>query len=95
MASKVRYLICYDIRDPQRLLKIMRAVRKQAIPLQYSVCYADLYTDERDQLIQRLEILMDKEVDDIRFYVLGPYEDAVFIGENPFIDKDNCLVVID
>lgn len=33
----VLHLVCYDIRDPKRLLRVHRFLRSQGFPLQYSV----------------------------------------------------------
>lgn len=64
------YIICYDICDPRRLGRIHRALRRQAVALQYSVF---LFSGTRRQLqrcLDELETLMDKRHDDIRAYPL-------------------------
>ena len=39
-------LLCYDIRDPKRLQKVHREVKKVGMPLQYSVFYIEMNNDE-------------------------------------------------
>ena len=65
-----QYIICYDITDPRRLGRIHRALKKTALPVQYSVF---LFSGTPEQLalcLARLEALMDPASDDIRAYPL-------------------------
>ncbi len=62
------YIICYDIKQPRRLGRIHRVLKKYATPLQYSVF---LFTGNEEQLRRCLAILegiMDPRVDDMRAY---------------------------
>ncbi|GAB1384638.1 hypothetical protein MASR1M50_29590 [Burkholderiales bacterium] len=64
------HIICYDIADPRRLGKIHRAIKKQAMPLQYSVflfCGSD---EKLQRCLDELHQLMDPRHDDIRAYPL-------------------------
>ncbi len=94
MATKVRYVISYDIRDPRRLLRVMRRVRQQAIPIQYSVYYAELYAHEFNQLVAGLESLMEPKQDDIRIYAIGQLSDAIYFGAIQPIEPDALLTII-
>tara|TARA_R110000868_G_scaffold122666_1_gene325268 strand:+ start:2267 stop:2542 length:276 start_codon:yes stop_codon:yes gene_type:complete len=62
------YLICYDIADPRRLNRVGRVSRQQALALQYSVYYLFGTAADLDRLLDRLDALIDVEVDDIRAY---------------------------
>ena len=65
-----QYIICYDICDPHRLGRIHRALKRQAIAVQYSVF---LFSGTPDQLkccMDELKELMDTRKDDIRAYPL-------------------------
>ncbi len=64
------HLICYDIGEPKRLLKIHRFLKKQAIPVQYSVFYAKLTKAQRSTLINALGTRINEVEDDIRIYPL-------------------------
>lgn len=94
MATRVRYLISYDIREPRRLLRVMRRVRQQAIPVQYSVYYAELYAHELNQLVAGLEALIEPKIDDVRIYAVGSLSDAIYIGSMRPIDPDALLTII-
>ncbi len=64
------YVICYDISHPKRLGRVFRALKKRALPLQYSVF---LFTgDERalECCIADVAPLIDEKEDDLRAYPL-------------------------
>lgn len=64
------YIICYDIRDPRRLGRIHRALKRQAIALQYSVFLFSGTPRQLESCLHTLETLMDPRADDIRAYPL-------------------------
>ena len=70
MADEQQWLICYDIRQPARLVKIHRFLRQEALALQKSVFYARLTRQELDGIVAQLQQLMDETVDDIRIFPL-------------------------
>ncbi len=64
------YIICYDIANPRRLGRIHRALKKLAMPVQYSVF---LFSGSEAQLqccLAHLQHLMEPNEDDIRAYPL-------------------------
>ena len=64
------FVLCYDISDPRRLGKLHRFMKKQAVPLQYSVF---LYSGDDRQLDRLLGIAVryiDPKADDLRAYPL-------------------------
>ena len=63
-------IICYDITCPRRLARIHRLLKKQALPLQYSVFLFTGTALQLDRCLAQLERLMDKRHDDIRAYPL-------------------------
>ena len=78
--SAAEWLICYDIRDPRRLTRIHRCCRRYAMPLQLSVFAARLSERRLQELMDRLEQLMDPDVDDIRIYPIGNLNDSILFG---------------
>ena len=64
------HLICYDIRCPRRLGRIHRALKGQAMALQYSVFLFSGTDTQLQRCLAQLERLMDKQQDDIRAYPL-------------------------
>jgi CRISPR-associated protein Cas2 len=64
------YIICYDICQPKRLVRIHRALQRQAVALQYSVFLFSGTLIQLQRCLNELESLMDKRRDDIRAYPL-------------------------
>lgn len=64
------YIICYDITDPRRLGRIHRALKKTALPMQYSVFLFSGTPEQLGLCLDRLEAIMDPDTDDIRAYPL-------------------------
>ena len=62
------YLVCYDIRDPKRLMKVYNFLKKKALHIQYSVFYCRLTWRELVELKEKLGDLIDKRKDDVRVY---------------------------
>lgn len=62
------WLICYDIADRKRLIRLHRFIRSFAQPVQYSVFY---YEGSRAQLKRRMQDIaarIDLQDDDVRAY---------------------------
>jgi CRISPR-associated protein Cas2 len=76
-------LLCYDIRDPRRLVRVYRRARRAGIPLQYSVFYLKLTRDRLNQLLEQIGSVIDWKVDDVRVYNFGGLEEIEQLGENP------------
>ncbi len=64
------YVICYDVRCPRRLGRIHRALKGQALALQYSVFLFSGTEGQLQRCLAQLERLMDTQQDDIRAYPL-------------------------
>lgn len=64
------YIICYDIANPRRLGRIHRALKKQALAVQYSVFLFSGTEEALQRCLAHLEGLMDAHQDDIRAYPL-------------------------
>ncbi len=82
----VLFLISYDIADPKRLSRIHRVLKKQGLPLQYSVFTVSLTQRQLKHLLQRFERIIDHVEDDIRCYALPSRIDCQMIGEQVFPD---------
>ncbi len=68
MTERRHWLICYDIRNARRLLRIHRYLKQRGMHLQYSMFGLELDDREIRQVLDDLEMLMDTRVDDIRAY---------------------------
>ncbi len=64
------HLICYDITDPKRLVRLHRYLRRYAMPLQYSVFL--FVGDERtlERCLQGALAFINLKKDDLRVYTL-------------------------
>ena len=82
----VLFLISYDIADPKRLSRIHRVLKKQGLPLQYSVFTVSLTQRQLQQLLQRFKRIIDHKEDDIRCYALPAKIECRMIGEQVFPD---------
>lgn len=80
--ARRRYLIAYDIRDPQRLRRICKLMEAHGERLQYSVFICDLSRGELAQLTTRSEEIMHLGLDSVVIVDLGDVSDArfTFIG---------------
>jgi CRISPR-associated protein Cas2 len=75
------HLIAYDIGDPKRLGRIHRFLRKQAMPIQYSVFLIECNAVQLRALRDELEAMIDPKKDDIRIYTLPEKAEIMTLGQ--------------
>jgi len=63
-----RYLVTYDIADPRRLGRLYRFMKKQGIPVQYSVFQVDASAQEITRLMAKIAKMIHHAADDVRAY---------------------------
>lgn len=63
-----RWVVSYDIRDPDRGLDVVRFMKRRGVPLQYSVFLVYASADGIRRLMTELEELIAPAVDDVRAY---------------------------
>ncbi|OQW66520.1 MAG: CRISPR-associated endonuclease Cas2 [Proteobacteria bacterium ST_bin11] len=80
------YLIAYDIANPRRLGKVHRILKKQGLPVQYSVFTAVLKRPSLLRLLERIEQQIGAVEDDVRCYRLPAQTDTVSLGKQLFPD---------
>jgi CRISPR-associated protein Cas2 len=78
----MNYLICYDIRDKKRLVKVHNVVADCAMSVQLSVYYASLSEQQLTSLCEQLKHIIDKKVDDIRIYPIKSLSECENIGRS-------------
>lgn len=66
-----RWLLAHDISDPRRLQKVWRLMRKEGLPLQYSLYLLQGDRQRVQRLLEQLATLIDSKSDDVRVYPLG------------------------
>jgi CRISPR-associated protein Cas2 len=64
------HIITYDIGNPRRLRRIHRYLKKQAMPIQYSVFLIECDALQLKQVRDELEEMINPKQDDIRIYTL-------------------------
>ena len=65
-----RYLVTYDIADPRRLSRLFRYMKKQGVPVQYSVFLVETSAAKMGNLMARIAKMIHAEADDVRAYRL-------------------------
>ena len=82
----LRYLIAYDIRQPKRLIRVHRYLRRQGLPVQYSVFTVQLTQRKLTRVMEGLQAIIYSRVDDVRIYPLPTRLDASLLGRQLFPD---------
>lgn len=82
----LRYLIAYDIRNPRRLIRVHRFLRREGMPVQYSVFTAQLTQRKLTRVMDGLQAIIDVRADDVRIYPLPTRLDASLLGRQMFPD---------
>ena len=74
-----QWLVCYDIREPRRLSRVFRFLKKHGVPVQYSVFLVDASGAKMGRLLQDMAQLVDPRADDVRAYGLpaSPQYDTI------------------
>jgi len=75
-----KYLICYDIRDPKRLIKLHNYLKRVALPLQYSLFLLEGNTKLKTQCMLSASKIINPKVDDLRCYVIADNLFQIRIG---------------
>lgn len=77
-----RWLVTYDICDAKRLGRLFRKLKKEGIPIQYSVFYVCKTLMKMNILMSEISKLIDLRVDDVRAYQLPSRGFEVQIGRS-------------
>jgi CRISPR-associated protein Cas2 len=84
------YLVVYDIADPKRLVRIHSALKKQGLPVQYSVFVVVLKRKALLRLLALINTLINKREDDVRCYRLPKNNETDALGRQ-FFPEDVML----
>lgn len=66
-----RYLVCYDISDPDRLSRMGRKILRFGYRMQYSVYICDLDPSERVHLMAMVRDIINQREDSVAIVDLG------------------------
>ena len=89
-------MVCYDIRDDRRRLRIARMLEGAGVRVQYSVFECSLAPDQVRELVGRLEVELDPSQDRVHvFNLCGKDLSDVRVqgqGQRPGHDRGFVLV---
>jgi len=84
------YILCYDISDQKRLVKLARFLEKEAIRIQYSIFFLpDRTKEEIYQIADKIVDIIDPKSDDVRIYKVE--ESSVVLGDA--YDLDDIFII--
>ena len=84
------WVVCYDIADRKRLLRVHRLLRKWGVPMQYSVFIVEASAIRLQRLLLQIDDLIDPGADDVRAYRFPPGSECQVIG--PGMLPDSILI---
>lgn len=78
------YCIAYDIANPKRLARVHRTLKKQGLPIQYSVFSVVLKRKALLKLLESINHLIKVNEDDVRCYRLREQMTVECLGRQMF-----------
>lgn len=78
--KRIHWMVCYDISDPRRLVRVHRCLKKEGVPVQYSVFMLHATRAGMARVLARLEAIIDPDGDDVRAYPVPEQPWKVTIG---------------
>lgn len=78
------YLIAYDIADPRRLSRVHRVLKKEGLPVQYSVFTVVMKRPRLLRLLDRIDGEIVTAEDDVRCYRLPENTETSTLGRQYF-----------
>lgn len=70
LQASARWLVTYDIANPKRLGRLFKFLKKQGVPVQYSVFLVEASTVKMGSLMVQIAQIVDADADDVRAYRL-------------------------
>lgn len=77
-----RWLVTYDIADPRRLNRIFRYLKRQGVPVQYSVFLVEASAVKITDIMRYMTAIIHPQVDDVRAYRLPSKLWQVSLGKS-------------
>ena len=66
--ASVRWLATYDISDPRNLVRVFKLLKKEGVPIQYSVFLINTNAVKISVLLGRISKMINPKTDDVRIY---------------------------
>ena len=93
-----RYLVCYDVSDPVRLVKTYKKMNGYGEPVQYSVFMCDLSARELIMMKEELGDLLNLDEDRVLIVDIGPAErqdkHIMTMGAAPARSKREASIIV-
>lgn len=92
-----KYLVTYDVREPQRLTRLHKRLKDWGTPVQYSVFEAILTGVEAERMWSMVRATIDEKMDWVALYRLSrPFDEAVrHIGAyDPNLPANDLVIFI-
>ena len=78
--AAARWLVTYDIVEPRNLARVFKLLKKNGVPIQYSVFQVDASAAQMGALMVQTAKLIDVRTDDVRAYRLPEKPWKVTLG---------------
>ena len=78
--ATARYLVTYDITDKRRIGRLYRFMKKQGVPVQYSVFLVESNAVKLNEMMVKIAKIIHTDADDVRAYRLPDNGWQVSIG---------------
>lgn len=92
------YLVTYDICNDKRLKKVFQTMRGFGDHLQYSVFRCELSGKEKQQMLAKLDPLLQHDADQVLIFPLGPAggekEENVEALGKPYLPSERCAIIV-
>jgi len=80
------HLLCYDIHDPRRLVRVHRVAKRHAVPVQYSVFLLEANAQGVATVLREVRHEIDPHEDDVRVYTLPSQPEPLTLGRRSLPD---------
>lgn len=80
------WLVAYDVREPRRLLRLHRCLKREGTAVQYSAFCVEADDDSLGALLAQVQCLIDERVDDVRAYHVPAHCRVWQLGRQEFPD---------
>jgi CRISPR-associated protein Cas2 len=90
------YLVCYDVVEDYRRNKISQVLAGYGLRVQWSVFECELTQDQCRMLQGKLEVYLNPEQDQVRFYPLSAqnHRKALILGVQPQLQVDDTSFIV-
>jgi CRISPR-associated protein Cas2 len=88
--QSAQWLVTYDISNPKRLARVFKYLKKEGVPIQYSVFTVSASASEMGTIMAGMAKLIHAKQDDVRAYRMPEHGWRATLGE-AILPKDLWL----